>query len=124
MATQELPTLPADLEEILATNNGNLHALLENFMPIFCEHVKADRIFLQPRNPHTRICKVMRWRRNESIPWYLYSNRFPLSVLSSIKYRPAIPGDQVVNEWFIEHQWEIEDPLWRSALEVRRSLQL
>lgn len=115
-------TLPADLEDILATNNGDLHALLEKFMPVFCNHVKVDRIFLQPRNPHTRVCKVMRWRRNENIPWYVYSIEFRLSVLITIKSRPAIPGDQEVNQWFIENEWEIDDPLWRSAMEVRRPL--
>jgi len=29
---------------------------------------------------------------------------------------PAIPGDQVVGEWFVEDHWEVEDPLWRAAL--------
>jgi hypothetical protein len=32
--------------------------------------------------------------------------------------RPAIPK-QVVDEWFIEDEWEVEDPLWRAALHVR-----
>jgi hypothetical protein len=38
-------------------------------MPVFCDHINADRIFVQARNPDTRICKVIRWRRNHSIPW-------------------------------------------------------
>jgi len=67
--------------------------LLKEFMPVFCDHIKADRIFLQPRDPHTRVCKVMRWRRNEDIPW------------------PAIPGDHVEDEWFVEDRWELADPL-------------
>jgi len=73
-------------------------------MPVFCDHVKADRIFLQPRNPSTRVCKIKRWRRDKSVPW------------------PAIPGDQVVGQWFVEDKWEIEDPLWRAAMHLKPSI--
>jgi len=62
------PSLPTDLEIIFSTHNDPV-TLIEAFMPALCEHIKADRIFIQPRNPDTRICKVIRWRRNENIPW-------------------------------------------------------
>lgn len=32
--------------------------------------------------------------------------------------RPAVP-EQVIDEWFIEDNWEVEDPLRRAALNVR-----
>jgi hypothetical protein len=64
-----LPNLPADLEAVFSQHEGNDEALLTAFMPIFCDHVKADRIFLQPRNPFTRVCKILQWRRNEEVPW-------------------------------------------------------
>jgi len=98
------PALPADLEAIFTIHKDNLHTLLEEFMPVFCDHVKADRIFLQPRNPHTRVCKVMQWRRDPDIP------------------RPAIPGAEEVDGWFVEDKWEIEDPLWRAAMELKPSI--
>ncbi|KZP18674.1 hypothetical protein FIBSPDRAFT_1045981 [Athelia psychrophila] len=72
-------------------------------MPAICDHIQADRIFVQPRNPFTRVCKIMRWRRTESIPW------------------PEIPG-QLVDEWFKEPQWELEDPLWRAGMNLERSI--
>jgi hypothetical protein len=67
--SNNLPALPADLEVIFSTHNSDPVTLIEAFMPALCEHVKADRIFIQPRNPDSRVCRVMRWRRNESIPW-------------------------------------------------------
>lgn len=70
MALQaDIPSLPSDLEAVFGSHGGDHEALLRAFMPVFCDHVQADRIFLQPRNPETRVCKVFRWRRNESIPW-------------------------------------------------------
>ncbi|CZR56069.1 uncharacterized protein PAC_05957 [Phialocephala subalpina] len=69
MASQAYaPSLPRDLEEVFSSHEGDREALLKAFMPVFCDHVRADRIFLQPRNPETRVCKVFRWRRNENIP--------------------------------------------------------
>ena len=67
--TEELPALPADLEAIFEEHADDLLGLINAFMPGFCDHVKADRIFVQVRNPDTRICRIMRWRRNDSIPW-------------------------------------------------------
>lgn len=64
-----MPKLPQDLETVFAGHVDDHEALLEAFMPVFCDHLKADRIFLQPRNPETRVCKVLRWRRSDSIPW-------------------------------------------------------
>jgi hypothetical protein len=63
------PMLPLDLEAVFANNKHDPEALITAFMPVFCDHMKADRIFVQPRNPQTRVCKVLRWRRDESIPW-------------------------------------------------------
>ncbi|KAE8449458.1 hypothetical protein EG329_008066 [Mollisiaceae sp. DMI_Dod_QoI] len=97
-------SLPLDLETIFSSHADNHDALLNAFMPAFCDHVQADRIFLQPRNPKTRVCKILRWRRNENIPW------------------PAIPGDIKEGQWFVEDNWEIEDPLWRAALELKPSI--
>jgi len=37
--------------------------------------------------------------------------------------RPAIPK-QVIDEWFIEDEWEVGDPLWRAALHVRLPFQV
>jgi hypothetical protein len=42
--------------------------------------------------------------------------------LIELSCRPAIPG-QVSNEWFVEEKWEIDDPLWRAALQVIEDLQ-
>lgn len=67
--SQSLLALPADLEVIFSTHKSDPVALIGAFMPALCDHLNADRIFVQPRNPDTRICKVMRWRRNEGIPW-------------------------------------------------------
>jgi hypothetical protein len=63
------PALPPDLEALFTIHKHDPEALITAFMPLFCDHVKVDRIFMQPRNPHTRVCKVLRWRRDESIPW-------------------------------------------------------
>lgn len=30
--------------------------------------------------------------------------------------RPAIPGNAKPSQWFVEDKWEIEDPLWRAAI--------
>ncbi|KAG0645827.1 hypothetical protein D0Z07_7713 [Hyphodiscus hymeniophilus] len=92
-----LPALPADLESIFSSHANNPLALIEAFMPVFCDHVDADRIFVQARNPDKRVCKVMRWRRHDGIPW------------------PEIPGSSI--DWFVEDHWEVEDPLWRAALQ-------
>lgn len=35
--------------------------------------------------------------------------------------RPAIPGNVKPSQWFVEDHWEIEDPLWRAALNVSNS---
>ena len=67
--TETPPALPTDLEAIFTTHANDPIALIQAFMPIFCNHIAADRIFVQCRNPDTRICKVMRWRRNDNIPW-------------------------------------------------------
>ena len=67
--TSPSPELPADLETVFTTHSDSHESLLQAFMPVFCDHIKADRMFLQPRNPHTRVCKALRWRRNETIPW-------------------------------------------------------
>lgn len=64
------PSLPQDLEDVFTGHALDHEALLKAFMPVFCDHLQADRIFLQPRNPKTRVCKILRWRRNEDIPWY------------------------------------------------------
>ncbi|KAF8855999.1 hypothetical protein BDZ45DRAFT_804500 [Acephala macrosclerotiorum] len=105
MALQaDSPSLPSDLEAVFSSDTGDHEALLRAFMPVFCNHVRADRIFLQPRNPETRVCKVFRWRRNETIPW------------------PTIPGDIKEDQWFIEDNWELEDPLWRAALQLKQSV--
>jgi hypothetical protein len=70
MATPaEFPNLPANIQAVFSQNEGNDEALLIAFMPVFCDHVGADRIFLQPRNPFTRVCKILQWRRNDEIPW-------------------------------------------------------
>lgn len=42
--------------------------------------------------------------------------------LIDIYNRPAIPGDVKEGEWFIEDNWEDEDPLWRAALNVSISI--
>ncbi|PVH84066.1 hypothetical protein DL98DRAFT_512823 [Cadophora sp. DSE1049] len=102
--TETFPILPDDLEVVFSTNQNDPEALLIAFMPVFCDHVKADRMFIQPRNPDTRVCKVLRWRRSEEIPM------------------PAIPGNVKPNQWFVEDKWEIEDPLWRAALSLKPSI--
>ncbi|KAK0113363.1 hypothetical protein ONS95_013617 [Cadophora gregata] len=99
-----IPKLPEDLEDVFTAHENDPEALLTAFMPVFCDHVKADRMFIQPRNPDTRVCKVLRWRRSEDIPM------------------PAIPGNIRPNEWFVEDRWEVEDPLWRSALNLKPSI--
>ncbi|KAE9366044.1 hypothetical protein N431DRAFT_430213 [Stipitochalara longipes BDJ] len=97
------PALPPDLEAVFTNHKHDPEALIVAFMHPFCNHITANRIFMQPRNPETRVCKLLRWRRYESIPW------------------PAIPK-QVVDEWFIEDNWEDEDPLWRAALQLKPSI--
>jgi len=62
--------LPTDLEAIFTLHANEPLTLMNAFMPVFCNHVGADRIFLQPRNPDTRVCKVIKWRSKDSIPWY------------------------------------------------------
>ncbi|KUJ23900.1 uncharacterized protein LY89DRAFT_679182 [Mollisia scopiformis] len=99
-----MASLPPDLEAVFNEHPQDQEALLKAFMPVFCDHVRADRIFLQPRNPSTRVCKILRWRRTDSIPW------------------PAIPGDIKEGQWFIEDNWENEDPLWRAALQLKPSI--
>ena len=63
-----VPELPDDLEAVFSAHQNDPEALLIAFMPVFCDHVKADRMFIQPRNPDTCVCKVLRWRRSEDIP--------------------------------------------------------
>jgi hypothetical protein len=64
------PILPPDLEAVFTAYKQDPEALITAFMAVFCNHLKADRIFMQPRNPQTRVCKVLRWRRDENVPWY------------------------------------------------------
>lgn len=64
------PSLPNDLEVLFLWHESDPEDLLMAFMPVFCDHIQADRMFIQARNPDTRICKVLRWRRGENIPWY------------------------------------------------------
>ncbi|KAH7379934.1 hypothetical protein BKA64DRAFT_713972 [Cadophora sp. MPI-SDFR-AT-0126] len=101
---ETVPKLPDDLEAVFSTHQSDPEALLMAFMPVFCDHVKADRMFFQPRNPDTRVCKVLRWRRSKDVPM------------------PAISGNVQPNQWFVEDKWEIEDPLWRAALNLKPSI--
>ena len=33
--------------------------------------------------------------------------------------RPAIPGGKRVGDWMLEDNWEVEDPLFRAALNLQ-----
>lgn len=85
-------SLPADLEALFTIYSDNPPVLLQALMPVLCNHLRTDRIFIQPRNPLTRVCKVLRWRRSEDVPWP--------------DFEGVVPG-----MWFREERWEEEDPL-------------
>ncbi|KAH8598901.1 hypothetical protein B0O99DRAFT_683640 [Bisporella sp. PMI_857] len=98
------PVLPIELERLFSTFQNEPARLIEAFMPVFCDLVEADRIFVSPRDPHTRVCTTFKWRRNESVPW------------------PAIPTGKKVRNWIVEDKWEDEDPLFRAALNIQPSI--
>jgi hypothetical protein len=91
--------LPPDLEEIFSSHSetNDHEALLQAFMPLFCDHLKADRIFLQPRNPLTRVCKILRWRRSEGVPWYGYLFIFHDCIRKTSQYGDVLVPDRMSN---------------------------
>ena len=64
------PILPDELETLFSAHHNPVE-LIEAFMPVFCNLIGADRIFVSPRNPVTRVCTTFKWMRSEEIPWYV-----------------------------------------------------
>lgn len=92
MIATTLPALPAKVETILAQERDP-ETLFKAVLPLVCELLKADRCFLEVRQPSKRLYRDFCWRRSPKFP------------------------DFSTDRWQLEPSWELEDPLFAAALQ-------
>ena len=90
-------TLPQTLQDVLKSHSQP-EALFDALLPVLCDVLRADRCFLEVRNPYTRMHRNICWRRDPELP------------------------DTSTEGWQPEQEWEKEDPMFAAALRVEDSI--